>query len=911
MLDIQNKISRLRPRGGTWCSAGAAILSLSVLLFCESFFLDAAAFAGLLLSLFSLAGRFGPRLDRRLVDRWPRYRETLDQTLPYGIVTLATLAALGPITLGQMPISQDHANHYFATHVLVHDLIPSGRFFGWTDQYGTGFPFGDTYHTASYLVTGLLHWLTFGLVSLQKSYAFGIVVVWLVPALAVTAWARRMAGAAGATLAGIAFVLDMGSDREGGWVYAMFHGVWAQHFGVGVWLFALLALWRLTERPDTRRLSGAVLLGGLSLWIHPMNAIGLFVGGLFMLIVQFLAPSGSAPARERQGVLALIPGLVLSAVVGLVWVLRMMLASDVVFAWVAYWEPLAQLMEQLLRGEFFDNLLAAVSILGLLGLIQVLARGGRFRVYTAVLLAILLLLGSMTLILESDLGLAGGTLGIMQYRRFAVAAKPLFYVLAAVGASSFGAALSAAYRARIKGNLPLRLLVTVVSAPLLLAAIHALPGLLRSPVAMPLTESRAGEAANMQAIRETLKKEASRCPEGICRAVYWEKPGHGGLYPVIAMADTGYAWQPTLPLPANNFKWLNPTADIDTMASRGVSVVISKWPQSHPKLTPIGRFGHHHLYRLEGARNVRAEIKGPGSLAIEEWRPEHRVIRLNGVTGQSVLILHQPPYRKWHASQAGADLQIASMGRQGQVLSRISGLRNGDLILEYDDTAGENGVTVLGWLLILGAVAGLLLRPRDLLLPRLLTESRVHLLHRVFGYAALGLLVVLMAGMLIGGRIAARHEWLADEPVGARITEVLHQSSPDTLIFEPERHCIRPYVRNPRFGCSERDQLPRLLPAEERRGKIPSCLAVGIPPNGRTALTYRLPEGTTHIKGYLHHVDGADVKGTLLGADLGKANRRGTRFQVPVGAGVDQVTFTLSAKKAATACLEAVAVQSP
>jgi hypothetical protein len=877
----------------------------------RGFVTQSAAVFALLLALPGLVRGLRPRLSERVRRLRPEVRGAVGRYAPFAIVVIGTLFALGPVALGQMPVSQDHANHYFATHILVREMVASGRFFGWTDSLGTGYPFGDTYHTPSYLVTGLLALVSFGLVPLTVSYAFGIVLAWVVPAVAVTAWTRRIAGPVGATVAGLAFALDMGSDREGGWVYAMFHGVWTQHIGAGVWVLALLALFRLVEKPTTRRLAAAALTAGLALWIHPMNSVTLLIGAVLLFLIQYLMGPRPASDEDKQSTVMLVPALLAAGVIGLVWVLRMVLAGDVVFASVAYWESLQQLMAHLLEGELMENQLALISVLGLVGLIQLAAAGGRFKTFTLVLPAVCLLVGSMAVVLESDMGLAGGSLGIMQYRRFSVAAKPFWYAMSGAGITTVGLALKSDLAARVAARWPARVLLFAVFAPFLAAALSAVPGLFRSPVAMPLTAARTGDADNLSRIHRALEAEAKQCPKSGCRAVYFEKPGHGGLYPVISMADTGFAWLPTLTLPANNFEWINNTMDIDVMAKRGVSVVISKWPLEHERLEEIGIFGRHRLYRVAGARAVRAVVEeGPGRAKIQSWEPERRVIRLEGTDASTGLLVVQPPYRKWHAEQSGRALPIERRVEDGQVLSFIEGVRDGDLVLTYDDSLLENVMTALGVVLIVLCGIGLVAKPRPL--PALLRGGRLDRAYHLLGLGASALVVLAVIGMSIGGKVAARAEWLSEEHPGTELRAVLHQRNPDDLRFAPAHYCVPSYFRNPEFGCSEHDLLPRLAAAARRQGKIPSCLSVGVPPKGSAALTFELPSGTTHLKGRLHHLSGGPLSGIAGTESLGKATRAGRPFELSVGPRQESITITLATdKQQARACLELVALKRP
>ncbi len=849
----------------------------------------------------------GNYLDAHRAD----WRELAGIYLPYLAVAIGVLIALGPVALGTMPVSQDHANHYYATHILAHEMIASGRFFGWTDSIGTGYPFGDLYHTPAYLVTVAVHLVTLGLVDLQTSYAIGIAFAWLLPALAVTAWARRIAGPFGATLAGLASALDMGGDREGGWIYAMFHGVWAQHLATGVWLLGLLALWRLTEKQTSRRFAVAVLVCGLCLWIHPMNALTLVGAGALLFFVHFLVrQEQQAPARGKlQGAVILIPALFLAGLIGLAWVGRMMLAGDLVYAYQSYWQPLDHLMTLIFGGSIFSNQVVFVGVLAVIGIIQLLRQGGRFATFTLLLAALLVLTGSMLLIVETDVGLIGGKLGLIQYRRFSLATKPLWYAMAGAGFSAVGLGIVSKMRERSL-SIPIRILAALLFAPFVLSIVKASPELTRSPIGRPLTAERTGDNRNLTAIHRVLEEEKKRCEPWRCKAVYWEKPGHGGLYPVISMADTGFAWQPTLSLPANNFQWLNPTGNVATMARLGVSLVISKWPIDHPRLEEVGRFGRHTIYRMRDFEKEPMEIYGPGKAEITTWEPERRIVLLSGTTAETRLVLLMPPYRKWKATQSDHPLKIVSRRDNGLLFSEILNVQDGELLLAYSDSVFEKVAFLIALFLIVGCVIGIVSKPQPL--PTLFDSRRDNLIYKV---GAIGIGVGVVTVMVLVTVLAAQgvdNEWLRGEPDGTRLLSVLHRQKPSDFTIQPRRYCVPAYVRNPAFNCSEHDLAPVLKAATRRNGVIPSCLKVGIPKNGQSSLTFRLPHGTSEIKGRLHYLSGRPVSTRLhtkepIGEHDGMA-LKGTRFKVPVASGSDNATFVFKGTAAAEICLEAVAI---
>ena len=89
-----------------------------------------AALALVLIAGAEFGRRVRPQAVAWLTRRRPERLAGLSHWLPALIVTLLTLWLLGPIAIGQMPASQDHASHYLATDILVRNLIGSGRLFG-------------------------------------------------------------------------------------------------------------------------------------------------------------------------------------------------------------------------------------------------------------------------------------------------------------------------------------------------------------------------------------------------------------------------------------------------------------------------------------------------------------------------------------------------------------------------------------------------------------------------------------------------------------------------------------------------------------------------------------------------------------------------------------------------------------
>ncbi|MCP4676871.1 MAG: hypothetical protein GY854_15420 [Deltaproteobacteria bacterium] len=916
-------------KNNRWVATSAALSFLAAV----SFFFPAQQYtrwfgvAVLLYCIPYLVRSLKPDITLWLDGKYPNWGKIVSDITPYAIASIGTLICLGPITLGNMPISQDHANHYFFTQILVDNMLSEGRLFGWTDRLGNGYPFGDIHYTLCYFVTALPRLLSFGLVDAKTSYAIGIVIVWLASSLAVVAIARRLkAGPFSSGLAGIAMAIDVGSDREGGWTYSMFHGVWPQKLGVAMWIFSLLSLFCLAEKTTTKRLAVTSLLIGVSLWVHPMNAVTFLIAGVLLIAVRLLYRS-SREADSYRGVFRLFVPLVIGALIGLLWIIRMIEGGEDMQTMAVYWEQLSQLGARAFESSLFEHTFPIVTALSIVGTVAALRLGGRFRYFAVLLPAVLVTIGSMDLVLSTDLGLVKAFRSL-QYRRFSMPAKPFWYALAALGVSISARGIlagQAAERARTILHGPaFRIMAAILFAPIALGVVQAMPSLITSPSSRPLTIESAKETRNLREIGEILDKEAERLGSSrVHRAVYFEKPGHGGRYPMLAISDAGFGMLPTLFPPAQNYRRLARTTSTEAMRQAGVSVIISRWSVEHDRLEDLGKFGAHHVYRFRDLPPQSAILEGPGKAEIIAWSDENRVIKLSGVNEQTTLTLMMPPHRKWSAYLGDKETALYESSRRGVIASEIEGLRNGELRLVYKDSILENVCFVLGLALVLICVAGLFIKSRPV--PFIWTEGKqLASAYRILSFGLLAACVFTLAGWSYASRAGVRSEWLSNEGSDAKVT-VLHRRGATRFTSTKESFCVKPHTRDPAWGCNDFNLAPRIAPTKGRGGKIPSCLSVGIPPKGSSQVEFALPSDASVVKGRLHiargsykHGGGA-ISGEILfdpdestSTPIGEANRSGKGFNTEVPQSASTIVFNLKNKKnkPLRACIEAVAISS-
>jgi hypothetical protein len=911
-VSIPLKLRSFIDKHGVTSAASAATLAgIALLLTRQHLPVSFAATALVLACASEIVRRLVPRLEARVMQRWPGFRARSARFLPFLVVALVTLWLLGPVALGQMPASQDHASHYLSTDILVHDMVGHGRLFGWTERLGAGYPYGDLYHTFSYLVTGAAHLLSFRLIPLDVSYAIGISIVWLVVALSVARLAERLGNGWAAAFAGLAAAADPGADREGGWGYGMFHGVWTQQLGVGLWLFAILALWRLTERADTRRLCIAGLLCGAALLAHPINTVCLFVAGALMVVVRLIAVR-EAPSR---GVLRLIAALALGGTIAMGFIVRMSLYGGFIRSIPVYWSPLPEIMGAALTRGPFENQPAFIGVLGMIGVAYALYARDLFARYVVLLAGLLLAIGSMDLVLGLDLGLSGGVFRLLQYRRLAIPLKSLFFALAGVGFWVVCRGITSAARAGFErpwaGSV--RVVSAIAIAPSAYALVYALPYLREPPTARALTLRRAGELEHTRAIENLLRAEASRLPPGAPRrAVYIERAGHGGRYPTLAIADAGFGLLPNLLLPAQNFGLLARTNEPDLMHRLGASMLITRWPIQDPLLERVAVEGAHSVYRFTKAPASPVEIEGPGRVEVTSWNAEEKRLRLTGVAPATRLILALSPYPKWRARQGSRELALTTHVVRNVPLIAIQAPSDGDLVLEYRELVREK---LAGWMcfaVFLLCCAGAALRSKAPF--KAPSEPILGRLYQALGAATLAGCVTFALAALVRGKRAEADEWLAGEPSGSELGEILHLKHPDSIAFEPQQYCTQAYSRNPGWGCSEAELRPLLSAGPVRNDRVPSCLLVGVPPLGKAAVGYDVSGAPPLVKGRLHAADpDGKISGSLSfdGETPAPELPSEDEFRLPIPGGTKRLTFTLEnrADQPMRVCLEAALIE--
>lgn len=744
-----------------------------------------------------------------------------------GILAM-TLFVLWPIPFEQ-PLSQDHANHYLNLEIFW-ELLSSGHLFGWTDRVATGRPFGDTYGTLVYLLPTVPKVLSLGWLSTGTCYAISIFWVWFFGAMVVGGITRQLtSGWVAPWLASAAFLLDVGADREGGWLYSMFHAVWPQWFASMMFLLSVWTLVRLWEEPTRRRLGMSMLLIGVSIWMHPMNALNFLIFAPILALVLGVS--------KRQGhlvwvVIAHIGG----AMIGLGWMIHMLVGRSNVGEYVASGSQLLSLGQNWWTGVLFENSAVVWGVLGLAGVVTVLHTRKTREVVILSGAVVFTMLQSMELLAGLELAHWDGLPDLM-WRRFVLSAKPFWFVLAGVGSAMVLAGMRS-----LKGtHAGQSSLVWIVVAPVFVALLLTVDRVAPAPAMRPLHSGQAGLEATLEALTTLLRAESSEVKG---RVAFWRDRGEDGEIPLIAFANVDLDYIGSSVPPTQTFVHSNAGRDLKTLRLLGVRWVVSHGQVSDEGLVKAGMAGPYVVYRVKGkVAEFPVELEGPGHLVVESWTPMRRVIQLTGTTSETHLDILHGPYLKWSAHLPGGGIRPLTLIKRGNWrFSRVSELSDGRVEIVFSDTPMERGLFVLALVLVVGAF---ILVAREQRLPEV--DPRFRADQWIVGWTA----VLLLMGVLFlwsEGRSSATAFWKRDEPEATRVLALLHQQLPEDVRWTPDPYCVRPFSRNPRVGCQESSLQPHLEWNEKTQS---ACLGFGVPDRGETRLRVGLPEGTQWVKGVL------------------------------------------------------------
>src|SRR5690606_23675038 len=232
------------------------------------------------------------------------------------------------------------------------------------------------------------------------------------------------AGLAAAAL----WLLDPGASRQGGWNYLLYHGVWPQLLAATLWAASIGLTWRAFRDPRPRRLALAVLALGGSLWSHPFALLTATASAATWPVLVLVAPH-RWPGPWRTWAVVHGGGVLLGAA----WVAAFFGSAEEMARSPVPWVPLAELGGEIVQGRLLEGHWAYAAPLALVGGAVALRRGGAlaWAVVGLVIGQLVLASEDAIAVLRLDLVLSG--FKNLQFPRYAIPLKPLWFALAGVG----------------------------------------------------------------------------------------------------------------------------------------------------------------------------------------------------------------------------------------------------------------------------------------------------------------------------------------------------------------------------------------------------------------------------------------------------------------------------------------------
>lgn len=876
----------------------------------------ALAFDGLLRWVGTAAVLAAAPLPWRVLVAQPWWQARRDR-LPLVLLLALGVLLLGPLVQGDPPASRDHGIHYFQVHLLVNEMLPSGRLWGWSPSLNNGYPYGESYPVLGYLWMAAAHLVSFGAVSLRTSYAWGLAALWMLSA-AVAWWLAAMitrelaplllvrmpddasprpaprttaeiAGWAGLVAATL-WLVDPGGSRQGGWSYLMFHGVWPQLLAATLWAASLGLTWQAFADPRPRRLALAVLALGGSLWAHPFAlltaATSAATWAVLVLVRPLWRPAPGWPGPWRVWAVVHVGG----ALLGMGWLATFMGGADSLGREPVPWTTLAELGTEIVHGRLLSAQWAYAIPLALVGAAVVARRGGTLGWAVLGLAVGMLVLASEDAITVLRLDLIVSGFENLQFPRYAIPLKPLLFALAGVGV---GGVLAWAWARRSEATRPSapwapdaaawvrRGAAALLFAPLVATLVPELERLVPRPVAAIDTlrsdDLDEAEAALLVALRE---EAAALPPERPLVVAVMRSDMGGGTYPIFTVTDAGGRLAIDSHIPTVNLEHAL-RRRVPAYASLGVTHVIHDLPVPEKEqeladaLEGVGRYGPFTLERFTppGDRTRRvAELLGRGTVEVRVDEAERLELDVTDVSPGVTLALGRAPHHRWEVALDGEPLETEELrlDKGGLTGLGVELPGPGHVTVTYRVTPGERRAVWISAAVLLLCLAALAWSGP----PIATTEPGPRARRIAWAVAGAG---GLLLAITIPGRQRSKLEatWIEL----ARQTLQAAEDRPPTferdlvmddaleITVSPSRVCSGLLGKDVLEGCSEAEHAPSLS-FLYRDPHMFRCLRISVPPDGEAWLQFPvLPDDQTVVVGVMvRHDQSTSGKQLLFGS---------------------------------------------
>lgn len=664
-------------------------------------------------------------------------------------ILLGLTAALHFELFISVPATGDHMIHMYRGWLMSEHILPSGRLNGWSNMAFAGYPAGVYYPILGDLLIVLTRWLTFGLMSWERTYALFFALLVLAIPLVVYALTRRAAGGnLGPLVAGLLAAGDVGGWPQGGHISTVHWAVWPFILAMLLGMAAVMTCERAVLRPLRERPGRFllfVLLLALAALAHPMSAF--FLGLSAPLFVLLLALA----ERRGPGFFPVVGRSALAAALALLlacfWIVPWFTTGNTwTLGWPAVgfggvWLSLPRMLEALARNKLFYDFFPATWVLGLLGLPLALASRRRWPTYLALLLVLTVLFAG----LANAMG--DGTMARrVQIERLAAFMKLIWFVLAGYAVSRSAEGLERLHRKLPEGwrsgkRLGAFRIARPAAGALLVAGlvvggwsehfgrimqVGRLGGDLWADIVRAeewLAEQPRGPLDRVLyqpgelCIEGKLTSEA--CNEVYHRHIFASGPVRTGLSKIKFGYEATAIFR-NVPLA---HRWPHDTKLIrdlltmpEAMGSLHIRWIVSlvEWPR-RDDISEAARFGDVVIYSVRAGEGPPVRLEGKGTIDVEVFEDEHVRVRVAGAGPGSRLlfpIAHFYPWRAFHDGKP-VDLEFHGVLPGVREILMAVAAEDGVIELRYVRPWWErvaNRASLAAWLALLGAAALLGLR---------------------------------------------------------------------------------------------------------------------------------------------------------------------------------------------------------
>jgi hypothetical protein len=646
-----------------------------------------------------------------------------------------------------VPATGDHMIHMYKGWLMAEHLIPSGRVTGWSHTAFAGYPAALYYPALGDMLVAATRWVTFGLMSWERTYAVFFMFLLVAVAVCVYVVARKVAGQLGALVAAVLHLGDVGGWPQGGHVSTVHWAVWPFILGMILTMFSVVACEGAISRPIRERplrfLGFVVLLAGALLG-HPMGYF--YVGLSAPLVVLVIAVAG----RSAQHPLRVIGRAALAGAIALVlasfWVVPWLTTGgEWTLGWPAVgfggaWFSLPKMVERLASNKLFDDFFWVTWVLGGLGLVPALLSRKRWPTYFAVLLiAAFVFTGVAALFGEGLIARKA------QIERMAAFLKLLWFVLAGYAVDRGVAALGWGW---VKASLRWPALRERLGPTLARLKPLAALGLVAAIVVVGWSDNyrrtfkigRLGGELWPDIVRadkwiaaqphgpldRVLYQPGKLCVKGNlvseeCNEVYHRhlfaaSPIHTGL-PKLKFGYEATAIFRNLPLA---HRWPYDTELIQRLLTQPEAfetlhvrwlVSLVEWPK-RPDLELERRFGDVWVYSVEAGKGPAVTIEGPGEVELLAFEDERVAVKVAGAGPGSTLHYPIAHFYPWRAYRDGRELELTRHGVLPGVRKILMSVeaRDGVTELLYVRPPWEraaNWASLVGWIACVGLAGGI------------------------------------------------------------------------------------------------------------------------------------------------------------------------------------------------------------